>query len=205
MAAANGFTLLSADAPQDKQLVAARLQGRPTCAAALSESAAVVGDSSGQLTLLDLERLTAVPVATGLLPAAPSCLAFLPAAAAAAGVLFAGCSSGGGVFLEVPPEAAFAGAPSAVAAAQWQVVGGGDAAPLAANLAPVVDCKAIPDPSGCGDMRLLMCCGAAPFSRLALGHLAANLAPLAVGGGDELPVRVRLGSGWEGGCNRKPS
>lgn len=200
VAAADALTLVPSDAPQDKQQVAVQLAGRPTCAAVLSPSAAVVGDAGGRLTLLDLEGLQAAPLApgAGLPPAAPTCLAFLPAAAAvegaaaAPGALFVG-SSGGGVFLRVPP-AALAGAPAA--AAGWQPVGGGDAALLAAGLGPVLDCCAVPDPSGSGDTRLLMCCGAAPFSRLALAHLAAHLVPLAVGGGD-LPV-----SAWGVGCRR---
>lgn len=204
VAAADVLTLVPADAPQDKQQVAVQLAGRPTCAAVLSPSAAVVGDASGRLTLLDLDGMQAAPLAlgAGLPPAAPTCLAFLPpvetagGAAGAPGVLFVGSSSGG-VLLRVPPAALDgAGVQAAnAAAANWQPVGGGDAALLAAGLGPVLDCCAVPDPSGCGDTRLLMCCGAAPFSRLALAHLAAQLVPLAVGGGD-LPV-----SGW--GCRRR--
>ena len=174
------------------------------------------GDSQGQLVLLDLRHPSTAPVARGLLPAAPSCLAFMAAGqrpdcaageaegagravdeapSPAAGILFAG-STGGSVFLEVP-EAALDAEGSAEAQqeaadpAAWQLASGGGVDRLAASAAPVTFCQLIDCPSGCGDKRLLMCCGTAPFGRLALGRMAAGLRPLAVGG-DHLPVRGLL-------------
>jgi hypothetical protein len=213
VASREGLALVHADAPHDRQLARVSLRGKPTCAAALSEGVAVVGDSAGQLLLLDLRRLEAAPLPRGLLAASPTSLAFLtappaveadvaPAGTAAdgapAGVLFVGSSSGGSVFLEVP-QAAMAGACSsspgdsnwrvaAAAQASWQALPAGEGGgSQLVSLAPVSCCQLIEDPSGCGDNRLLMCSGEAPFGRLALGRLAAGLVPLAVGGSD-LPV-----------------
>ena len=92
VAASDGLALVQADAPQDRQLVPARLQGQPTCAAVLSEQLAVVACGDGQLLLLDLQRLEAAPVVAGPLSAAPTCLAFLPAAGSAAAAAEAGAS-----------------------------------------------------------------------------------------------------------------
>jgi hypothetical protein len=212
VASQEGLALVHADAPHDRQLARVSLRGMPTCAVALSEGVAVVGDSAGQLLLLDLRRLEAAPLPRGLLAAAPASLAFLPAApvveadvapagtaadGAPAGLLFVGSSSGGSVFLEVP-QAAMAGAgnsshdgsnwrDAAAAQACWQALPAGEGGGQLAGLAPVSCCQLIKDPSGCGDNRLLMCSGNAPFGRLALGRLAAGLVPLAVGDSD-LPV-----------------
>ncbi|KAL4458059.1 hypothetical protein ABPG75_012924 [Micractinium tetrahymenae] len=193
--AREGLALVQADAPQDRQLVPVRLQGQPTCAAALSERLAVVACSEGQLLLLDLQRLEAAPVAAGVLNAAPTCLAFMPAldkgagqaaaaaavaeagtsgAAPPAGLLFVGSGGGGSAFLELPG---------------WRPAPAGDAAQLAASVAPISSACLFEDDSG--DKRLLACCGQAPFAQLALGWLAAGLSPLASGGGD-LPGLVRL-------------
>lgn len=203
VAASDGLALVQADAPQDRQLVPARLAGRPTAATPLSDRLAVVACSSGQLLLLDVHRLGAAPVAAGLLSAAPTCLAFLPApgdeaaqaAAGAAGVglggpappaglLFVGSSSGGSAFLQLPA---------------WRAAPAGDAAQLTPGVAPVSSARLFED--DCGDRRLLACCGQPPHARLAVGHLAAGLSPLAAGGGD-LPVstpRTGVGSGESGG------
>lgn len=198
VASASTALLVPTDAPHDKRQVALRLGGRPTCATPLpGGSKVVLGDASGQLHLLDTERLQAAPVAGGLLAAAPSCLAFLaaPAQAAAtpaapAGALFVGSAGGSSALLEVP-------ASPVAGSMQWQAMCGGGAGGLPSSLAPVTSCRLIPDPSGCGDARLLMCCGQAPFARLALARLAAALVPLAVGGGD-LPVSggAQQGCAW---------
>lgn len=157
-------------------------------------------DSSGQLLLLDLPSLVASPIVTALsLAPGPACLAYLPHparrvqptgpasseqedhhAGPPAGLLFVG--SGGGVLLEVP-AAALAGK----ALASWQAASG-ISEPFGSCLAPIAFCQLVPDPSGCGDARLLAGCGNAPFGRLALCRLAADLTPLAVGSAD-LPVR----------------
>lgn len=160
-------------------------------------------DSSGQLLLLDLPSLVATPVVTALsLAPGPACLAYLPHPARGeqpagpagseqedhhvgrpAGLLFVGSS--GGVLLEVP-AAALAGGPAA-ALASWQAASG-ISEPFGSCLAPVAFGQLVPDPSGCGDARLLAGCGDAPFGRLALCRLAADVTPLAVGSAD-LPVR----------------
>ncbi|PRW18316.1 DNA damage-binding 1 [Chlorella sorokiniana] len=211
VAAQTSLMVVHADAPHSKQQAAVGLNGSPTAAAALSQNAVVLSDSSGQLLLLDLQSLAATPVATTSLTAGPSCLALLPhpacgtepagpadseqeqcCAAPPAGLLFVG--SGGGVLLEVL-AAALAGGPAAAEAAAavgWRVAGGGDGGEgFGSCLAPVAFGQLVPDPSGCDDARLLAGCGEAPFGRLALGRLAAGLTPLAVGSA-ELPGWVRL-------------
>lgn len=209
MAAQTSLLLVEADAPQQKRQVPVRLREQPTCAVALSERAAVLGDGSGQLLLLDLQRVELAAIAAVPLAAAPSCLAYLPHPASssmepagpeeghaqqaapaepAAGLLLVG-SSAGSTLLEVPAAALAGDAAAAAAAEKWHPAAGGEG--LGASLAPVASCLLIPDPSGCGDARLLMCCGEAPFGRLALGRLAAGLAPLAVGSAD-LPVGGRV-------------
>lgn len=206
VAAQSSLLVVGADAPHNKQQAAVRLPGMPAAAVALSEAAAVLSDSSGQLLLLDLHRLVATPIATAPLAAGPSCLAYLPhparsmepagpadskheqpsCAEPVAGLVFVG--SGGGMLLEVP-AAALAGSPAA-AAVSWREAGSGSEQ-FGGRLASLAFAQLIPDPSGCGDARLLAGCGKAPF-RLALGRLAAGLTPLAVGSAD-LPVR------WPGG------
>lgn len=209
VAASDGLALVRADAPQDRQLVPARLRGRPTSAAALSQRLAVVACSEGQLLLLDLHRLEAAPVAARLPSAAPTCLTFMPTAGEAAeqaaplaeaeaeagaptpalpaGLLFVGSSSGSSAFLELPA---------------WRAVPAGDTAQLAASMAPISSACLFED--DCGDGRLLACCGQPPFARLALGRLAAGLSRLASGGGD-LPVgRGGVGgAGWGAKCTRR--
>lgn len=205
VAAQTSLLVVHADAPHNKQRAAVCLRGTPTAAAALSNEAAVLSDSSGQLLLLDVQHLLATPImAAAPLATGPTCLAYLlhslcsmqPAGPAdsgcvqacdggpPAGLLFVG--SGGGVLLEVP-AAALAGSPAA-AAAEWRVADS-SSQHFCSCLSPVVFGQLVPDPSGCGDTRLLAVCGEAPSARLALCRMAAGLTPLAIGSAD-LPVRL---------------
>ena len=172
-----GAQLIQSDGPF-RLHIGASLGGVPTAAASLGSTQLVlVADSGGQLHVLDVKRGAVSRVSTSAPLPVASCLAFAPRwFDSGAAAVFLGSTSGSSVLLEVPSDLG----------STWEV----QPEAVVASLAPVRDAAVVQDPSGCGDARLLCCCGAAPRGRLAIAWLAGGLASLAEG--PHIPGQVLL-------------